>query len=94
MANPVSDLSRDVLQTLDRWKVPVDPFSIAKDEDIQLAPGDYGEGFDARIEYLPEVKRFVIYYRPAGPGRPDGRVNFSIRMSSDISTFPAIARGC
>lgn len=78
MANPVSDLSRDVLQTLDRWKVPVDPFSVAMDEDIQLAPGEYGDGFDARIEHLPEVKRFVIYYRPAGPDRTDGRVNFSI----------------
>ncbi|MCI0331940.1 MAG: ImmA/IrrE family metallo-endopeptidase [Planctomycetes bacterium] len=41
-------------------------------------PGEYGDGFDARIEYLPEVRRFVIYYRESGPGRPQGRVHFSI----------------
>jgi len=78
MADPVTELSKDVLQTLNRWKVPVNPFDIAKDEDIELAPGEYGDGFDARIEYLPEVKRFVIYYRLPGPGRPDGRVHFSV----------------
>lgn len=78
MTDPVSDLSKDVLQTLNRWKVPVDPFDIAKDEGIELAPGTYGKGFDARIEYLPAVKRFVIYYRLPGPGRPEGRVRFSI----------------
>ena len=77
---PVSsnDLSRDVLQTHERWSLPVDPFAIAKDEDIQLAPGTYSDGFDARIEYVPEAKRFVIYYRVEGIGRPKGRVNFSI----------------
>lgn len=78
MADPVIELSKDVLQTLNRWRVPVNPFDIANDEDIQLAPGEYGDRFDARIEYLPEVKRFVIYYRLPGSGRPDGRVNFSI----------------
>ena len=74
--NPVSDLTRDILQTLTRWRVPVNPFDIVKDEGIQLAPGNYGDGFDARIEYLPPVKRFVIYYRTVG--RTDGRVRFSV----------------
>ena len=78
MTDPVSDLAKVVLQTLKRWKVPVNPFDIAKDEGIELAPGTYGDGFDARIEYLPAVKRFVIYYRLPGAGRPEGRVRFSI----------------
>ena len=60
MANPLAELAIDVLQTLQRWQAPIDPFAIAADEDIQLAEGEYGEQFDARIEYLPEVKRFVI----------------------------------
>ena len=76
MVNPVSDLTKDILQTLNRWKVPVNPFDIVKDEGIQLAPGTYGDSFDARIEFLPPVKRFVIYYRTVG--RPDGRVRFSV----------------
>lgn len=78
MATLEAELSKDVLQTLDRWSVPVDPFLIAKDEEIELAPGTFGKGFDARIEYVPEIKRFVIYYRLPGSGRPKGRVNFSI----------------
>jgi Zn-dependent peptidase ImmA (M78 family) len=78
MPTSSNELARQVLQTHDRWTLPVDPFAIAKDEDIQLAPGYYGDGFDARIEYVPEVKRFVIYYRNEGQGRPRGRVNFSI----------------
>lgn len=78
MATLVSNLSKEVLHTLDRWNLPVNPIDIAKDEEIQLAPGRYGDGFDARIEFLPEVKRFAIYYRPPGPGWSAGRVNFSI----------------
>jgi Zn-dependent peptidase ImmA (M78 family) len=89
MANPMGDLSNDVLQTLNKWKVPVNPFDIAKDEEIQLAPGEYGDGFDARIEYLPEVKRFVIYYRRSGPGRPEGRVHFSIAHELGHFYIPA-----
>lgn len=78
MTNQLSEISKDVLQTLNRWKLPVNPFDIAKDEEIELAPGEYGEGFDARIEFLQPVNRFVIYYRSPGHGRPKGRVHFSI----------------
>ena len=73
-----ANLALEVLKTLDRYRLPVDPFAIAKDEEIELAPGTFSQGFDARIEYVPEIKRFVIYYRLPGPGRPIGRVNFSI----------------
>ncbi len=78
MPATINELSREVLQIHERWSLPIDPFEIARDEDIQLAPGNYGEGFDARIEYVPEAKRFVIYYRGEGVGRPQGRVRFSI----------------
>lgn len=78
MSDPIADKSTEVLQTLGMWRVPVDPFAIAKEEGIELARGAYGRGFDARIEYLPMIKRFVIYYQEPGPGRPDGRVRFSV----------------
>ena len=78
MSDPIADKSTEVLQTLGMWRVPVDPFAIAKEEGIELAPGRYGQGFDARIEYLPMIKRFAIYYQESGPGRPDGRVRFSV----------------
>lgn len=60
------------------WRLPVDPLQIAKEEGIELAPSNYGLGFDARIEYFHAFDRFGIYYQVAGPYRNAGRVNFSI----------------
>ena len=76
METPIADRAKDVLVTLNMWRVPVDPFAIAVEEGMELAPGTYGEGFDARIEYLTSVKRFVIYYRESG--RTEGRIRFSV----------------
>lgn len=75
MSSP-ADRAKEVLVALDKWRIPVDPFAIAKEEQIELAPGDYGERFDARIEFLPSVKKFVIYYREAD--RSAGRIRFSV----------------
>ena len=75
MSSP-ADRAKDVLVALDMWKIPVDPFAIAKEEGIELAPGEYGENFDARIEFIPSVKKFVIYFRETG--RTAGRIRFSI----------------
>ena len=76
-----AERSEEVLRTLGMWRVPVDPLAIAKEEGIELAPGTYGRRFDARIEYLPVIRRFVIYYQEPGPGRTDGRVRFSLPRS-------------
>lgn len=78
MPTQATDLSREVLETHEMMSLPVDPFAIAGIEEIELAPGKYTDGFDARIEFIPEATRFAIYYRPPGSGRPRGRVNFSI----------------
>ncbi len=67
-----------VLQALDMWRVPVDPFAIVREEGIELAPGEYGPNFDARIEYLTPIRQFAIYYKEAGVDRTGGRVRFSI----------------
>jgi IrrE N-terminal-like domain len=58
------------------WRLPVDPFAIAREERILLGPGLYGDGFDARIEYFASYRRFGIYYRELG--RTSGRVRFSL----------------
>ncbi len=78
MSDPIAAEAEGVLKALGMWKLPVDPFAVAKEEGIELAPGNYGHGFDARIEYLPMFKRFVVYYREPGPGRTMGRVRFSL----------------
>jgi hypothetical protein len=35
-----------ILKALGMWRVPVDPFAIAREEEIELAPGTYGRAFD------------------------------------------------
>ena len=76
MADEIVKTAEDVLKALDQWRLPVDPFAIAREEKILLAPGTYGEGFDARIEYFPSDRRFGIYYREMG--RTPGRIRFSL----------------
>src|SRR6476646_36758 len=76
MADTISQVAENVLKTLGMWRLPVNPFEIAKQERIILAPGTYGEQFDARIEYLPDERRFVIYYKAVA--RSDGRIRFSL----------------
>lgn len=60
------------------WRLPVDPFEVCKQEDIELAPGLYGENFDGRIRYLREVDAFALAYQEPGAGRTIGRVHFTI----------------
>lgn len=70
--------AEEVLKALDMWSVPVDPLAIIEQEGIELAPGDYGDGFDGRIRYLSEVQTFALAYQIQGRGRPRGRVNFTL----------------
>jgi hypothetical protein len=76
MADEIATAAEEVLHSLAMWRLPVDPFAIAEEERILLAPGDYGDGFDARIEYFASFRRFGIYYRESG--RSFGRVRFSL----------------
>ena len=78
MADPIRQIAESILRDLGMWRLPVDPLRIVKEEGIELAPSDYGSGFDARIEYFHEFDRFGIYYQVPGPYRNAGRVNFSI----------------
>lgn len=74
----VSARAEEVLRALGMWRLPISPFDICAEEDIELAPGRYGENFDGRIRYLREVDVFALAYEEAGVGRPQGRVNFTI----------------
>jgi hypothetical protein len=78
MVVDVESIAYETLKALSMWKVPVDPFQIAKEEGIELAPGNYGQGFDARIEFIPSFRKFILFYKSAGPGRTEGRVRFSL----------------
>jgi hypothetical protein len=70
--------AEDVLRSLGMWSFPIDPLAIAGEEEIELAAGDYGAGFDGRIRYLPEVETFALAYQQTAGRRTRGRVNFTI----------------
>ena len=72
------EIAKTTLSALGMWRLPVNPYAIAKEEGIELAPGRYGEKFDARMEYVRSVDTFILYYRSAEHGRTEGRVRFSL----------------
>jgi hypothetical protein len=74
----IEDLAKKHLIALDMWRLPVNPLAIAKEEGIELAPGRYGEKFDARIKFVRSAKTFILFYKEAAYGRTEGRVRFSI----------------
>jgi hypothetical protein len=71
-------LAKEKLIALGMWRLPVNPLAIAKEEGIELAPGRYGERFDARIKFVRSVKTFILFYKEAGYGLTEGRVRFSL----------------
>lgn len=78
---PESDIAakaNEVLRSLGKWAIPVDPFAICEEEGIELCPGSYGAGFDGRIRYLAQIETFSLAYQDQGPGRTAGRIRFTI----------------
>lgn len=74
----IEGLAKKHLVSLGMWRLPVDPFAIAQQEGIELAPGRYGDGFDARIKYVRSEGTFILFYKDVPYGPTDGRVRFSI----------------
>jgi hypothetical protein len=74
----IQGLAKAQLSALGMWRLPVDPFAIAKEEGIELAPGEYGPKFDARIKFVQSAKTFILFYKEVCYGRTEGRVRFSI----------------
>jgi hypothetical protein len=74
----IEALAKKHLIALDMWRLPVNPLAIAKEEGIELAPGRYGEKFDARIKFVSLAKTFILFYKESRYGLTEGRVRFSI----------------
>ena len=49
MGSRIAEDARQVLEAFNMWRLPVDPSAIAREEGIELAEGQYGAGFDARV---------------------------------------------
>src|SRR4051794_26996765 len=74
----IEAVAKATLIALRMWRLPVNPLAIAKEEGIELAPGRYGEKFDARIKFIGSAKTFILFYRESCYGPTEGRVRFSI----------------
>jgi hypothetical protein len=79
------EIEAKVQEVLKDWELeetmPIDPLHIAKEEGIEVLPGDYDDCIEGRIEYHKEngIGQFYLMYGNAKlPFRPDGRVRFSI----------------
>jgi hypothetical protein len=73
--------AEEVLAAHEIRGLPVDPFQIAKLENIKLLPGDYDGCFDGRIEYRRKNDRgvfYLFYAKEERPWGPEGRVRFSV----------------
>lgn len=77
MITPDERLASDVLGALELGKTPVDVFEIARREKIKLCPIRHGGDFSGRLEFLPELGRFFLFY----PDHPQAEENPRIRFS-------------
>ena len=60
--NESVELASDILESFDITSPPVDPFFIAKEENIRLCPCKPLKGFYGRIEYIKSKDRFFLYH--------------------------------
>lgn len=73
------DLASDVLAASEIRGIPVDVFQIADDEEIELCPiTPTNDQFSGRIEYHPDIDRFLLFYPDYPLAEQMGRVRFSI----------------
>lgn len=78
MPSHSAELAEQILRLLGLWRIPVDPFEIARKEGIYLSGGNFSDCFDGRIEYYKDVDEFCIFHEEVGGWRTQGRVNFTI----------------
>lgn len=78
--NPeVKQIIDDLHEGLVSHSLPVDLNRIIQGErNIRSAPGNYGDNFDGRIEYISDKRIFILYYPKISNTFPNPRVRFSI----------------
>lgn len=74
----IEDYAASILKDHGLYKLPVNPFEIAKREGIRLSPGSYGGRFDGRLEFHRSKNRFLLFYADGRTGRTEGRIRFTI----------------
>jgi hypothetical protein len=74
----IERVAEDVLTGYDCGAPPIDVFGIAREEGIELGPGNYGDDFSGRIEYHRDVGKFFLFHPDPETARHPARVRFSV----------------
>lgn len=74
----VEELTYEIRDTFEQTSSPIDVLSIAKEEGILLAPGNYGQEFDGRIEFHRRQGKFILFYPKVATGHSLARIRFSV----------------
>jgi hypothetical protein len=88
----IEQLAEAILAERGLLDPPIDPFALARHEGIRLAPGQYDNCFDGRIEYRRTRRGdrfFVFYAEEAPPLRPASRVRYSVSHELGHYFLPA-----
>jgi hypothetical protein len=88
----IEQLAEAILAERGLTEPPIDPFALAQQEGIRLAPGQYDNCFDGRIQYrrTPRGDRFYIFYAKENPPlRPASRVRYSVSHELGHYFLPA-----
>lgn len=76
--NDIEALVSEIRSATGQIKPPIDMFHIAREEGLLLAPEDYGDEFDGRIEFHPQKNKFILFYPESNKNRSDTRIRFSV----------------
>lgn len=76
-ASDIEALATVVARTY-QLKLPVDLERIAREECIEMAPGNYPPDFHGRLEYHQDPGVFILFHPIPRKGLAEGRIRFSI----------------
>ena len=83
------EIASEVRASMEQRKPPIDVLGIAREEGIFLAPSDYGETFDGRIEYHHKKGKFILFYPASNASHGLARVRFSVAHELGHYYLPA-----
>jgi len=85
----LEEVASEVRASMGQRKPPIDVLGIAREERILLAPSDYGENFDGRIEYHRKKGKFILFYPASNASHGLARVRFSVAHELGHYYLPA-----
>lgn len=74
----VGESAEALIQAYGFERPPIDLERLLADEPVRLCPGDFGNAFDGRLEYLPAAGTFLAFYNTRGSTKVTGRTRFSL----------------